>query len=78
MALTPGEPTLLEIEIWPTSIVLPVGSRLVLEIGGKELGHSHWTRDDAVDRCADVFDSTVTLYSGPSMPSALLLPLIPR
>lgn len=75
--LVPGEPVALDVEIWPTSIVLPVGSRLVLEIGGKELGHSHWTRDDAVDRCADVFDSTVTLYSGPSMPSALLLPLIP-
>jgi predicted acyl esterase len=32
VALTPGEPTLLEIDIWPTSITLGKGTRLRLEL----------------------------------------------
>jgi uncharacterized protein len=75
--LQPGDIVQLDIEIWPTSIVFPAGSRLILEIGGSELNHSHFVRDDEVDRPADIFHSAVTLHSGPSTPSYLLLPVIP-
>lgn len=75
--LTPGEAAPLDIEIWPTSIVFPAGGRLILEIGGRELSYSHFVRDDEADRPAEIFDSTVTLYSGPSTPSVLLVPVIP-
>jgi predicted acyl esterase len=34
--LTPGEPVELDIEIWPTSIVVPKGYRLALTIRGKD------------------------------------------
>jgi len=34
--LTPGEPVELDVEIWPTSIVLPAGYRLALSIRGKD------------------------------------------
>ncbi len=34
--LTPGEPVELDIEIWPTSIVVPVGYRLALSVRGKD------------------------------------------
>jgi predicted acyl esterase len=34
--LTPGEPVELDIEIWPTSIVVPPGYRLALTIRGKD------------------------------------------
>jgi predicted acyl esterase len=34
--LTPGEPVELDVEIWPTSIVLPPGYRLALSIRGKD------------------------------------------
>jgi predicted acyl esterase len=34
--LTPGEPVELDIEIWPTSIVIPPGYRLVLNVRGKD------------------------------------------
>ena len=43
--LIPGEPVPLDIEVWPTSILFEAGSRLVLEISGKDydiggpLGH---------------------------------------
>jgi hypothetical protein len=34
--LNPGEPEMLDIEIWPTSIVVPVGYRIGLSIRGKD------------------------------------------
>src|SRR5262249_42337417 len=34
--LTPGVPVELDIEIWPTSIVIPVGYRLALSVRGKD------------------------------------------
>jgi hypothetical protein len=34
--LTPGEPVELDVEIWPTSIVLPPGYRLALSVRGKD------------------------------------------
>lgn len=72
-----GVPVALDIEIWPTSIILPVGSRLIVEVGGKELINSHFVHDDERDRPDEVFGGTSTLYTGPARPSYLLLPLIP-
>ena len=37
--LTPGEPVDLDIEIWPTSIVVPPGYRIALTIRGKDYEH---------------------------------------
>jgi predicted acyl esterase len=34
--LTPGEPVELDIEIWPTSIVVPAGYRIALTVRGKD------------------------------------------
>jgi uncharacterized protein len=34
--LTPGEPVELDIEVWPTSIVMPAGCRLALTVRGKD------------------------------------------
>lgn len=36
LPLTPGEPVELDIEIWPTSIVVPPGYRLALTVRGKD------------------------------------------
>ena len=35
-ALIPGQPVDLDVEIWPTSIVIPVGYSLVLNLRGKD------------------------------------------
>ena len=75
--LTPGEPVALDIEIWPTSITIPVGSRLLLEVGGHELINSHFYHEDERDRPASVFGGRTTLLSGPSAASYLYLPIIP-
>jgi predicted acyl esterase len=34
--LTPGEPVALDVELWPTSIVVPAGYRIALSIRGKD------------------------------------------
>ena len=75
--LEPGKPVALDIEIWPTSMVFPAGGRLILEIGGRELSYSHFVRDDEADRPAEIFDSTVTLYSGCTPVRPLVPPVLP-
>jgi predicted acyl esterase len=44
--LTPGEIYELDIEIWPTSIVLPVGYRLGLSVRGRDYVYPGWTPGD--------------------------------
>ncbi len=39
--LAPGEPVELDIEIWPTSIVVPVGYRIGLSLRGKDYEYAH-------------------------------------
>jgi uncharacterized protein len=34
--LTPGEPTELDVEIWPTSVIIPAGYRLGVSVGGRD------------------------------------------
>ncbi|MGH8945417.1 MAG: CocE/NonD family hydrolase [Acidimicrobiia bacterium] len=94
--LTPGEVYELDIEIWPTSIVMPPGYRLGLTIRGTDyvyegdLGEASLTtfknkltgcgpflHDDPLDRPIEVFGGMVTLHTGPSTPSRLLLPVVP-
>ena len=76
--LVPSEPVALDIEIWATSIVFAVGTRLILEIAGRELPCSHFFHQDERDRPADVFGGRNTVYTGPEHPSSLLLPVIPE
>ena len=90
--LEPGETYPLQIEIWPTCIVLPAGLRLALTIGGRDfarqaeepadgppvfLGSGLFLHTDPKDRPASVFNGTTTIHAGPDAPSHLLLPIIP-
>jgi predicted acyl esterase len=75
--LTPGEPVQVEIEIWATSIVLPAGSRLILDVAGAELPSSHFFHQDERDRPPERFAGTTTIHTGAGHGSRLLLPVIP-
>jgi uncharacterized protein len=66
--LTPGEVVEVDIELCPTSLHLPAGSRLQLTIAGNARAHN-----DPQDRPAAVFDNSITLYAGPDHPSQLLV-----
>jgi hypothetical protein len=72
-ALVVDEPTLVEIEIWPTCLVLAPGHYLRLEIRGNDehmnpLSHNHRGTTPS---------GVVTILTGPTYDSYLLLPVIP-
>ena len=90
--LIPGQVYELDIEIWPTCIVIPAGYRLALSVSGKDYEYSdlatsvHWFRmrgcgpfvhDDPDDRPADVYGGMVQIRCGGTYPSHLLVPVIP-
>jgi predicted acyl esterase len=90
--LTPGAVYELDIEIWPTCIVVPAGFRVVLTVRGRDYEHEDvatnmawfsmrgcgpFLHDDPDDRPADVFGRAVTVHTGAQHPSRLLVPIIP-
>jgi len=88
--LQPGEIYALQIEIWPTCVVLPAGVRLALTIGGVDfarqastsgppvfLGSGLFLHTDPEDRPPDIFDGMTTIHTGPDTPTHVLLPIIP-
>jgi hypothetical protein len=79
--LVPGEVYGLDVEIWPATLVLPPGYRLVLTIRGCDLVVTPPGRirhDDPVDRPPAVFGGTTTVHTGGPHDSHLLLPLLPE
>ncbi|RMX03626.1 CocE/NonD family hydrolase [Corticibacter populi] len=84
-AVVPGDPYPIDVEIWPTSIVVPAGYRLVLTIQGQDFSFPHLTeglfRGSAPflheDRDPTLYGGTNTILSGPQQASFLLLPFIP-
>lgn len=69
-----GEPTLLEVEIWPTSITLAPGERLRLELvtGDSDLGMMAHDHPD-LHRPAE----GATVHVGGRHASHLLVPVVP-
>ena len=75
--LVPGEPTPLDIEIWPTCIVLPAGHRLVVRIRGNDDDLGVFAHDDPGDRDRDRLRGAVTVHTGGGYDSHLVVPVIP-
>lgn len=83
----PGEVYEVDVEIWPTSIVVPAGYRLALTIGGKDFerpdveglmkGSGLFLHDDPADRPDDLFGGIDTIHTGGDRSSYLLMPLVP-
>jgi predicted acyl esterase len=88
--LRPGEVYELDVEVWPTCIVIPKGYTLALTVEGKDYVHDsarsgtkNWfsstsQHDDPGDRPPEVFGGTVTLYGGSQHPAYLLVPIVPN
>jgi predicted acyl esterase len=90
--LEPGQQYELDVEVWPTNILLPKGSRLALQISGKDFERSvpsdqpgkPWTmrnlsffsHNHSEDRPSSIFGGETTIYTGHESPSYLLLPII--
>ncbi len=75
--LIPGKPTLLNIEIWPTSITLAKNERLRLDISSSDQYMGILRHDDPNDRSTERFAGSNTIYTGGDMVSQLILPIIP-
>jgi predicted acyl esterase len=91
--LTPGQVYELDVEVWPTSIVVPAGYRIGLTVRGRDYeypggpvvmangrvftGCGPFLHDDPRDRPPEIFGKTVTLHCGPRRPSHILLPIVP-
>jgi predicted acyl esterase len=89
----PGEPVELDVEIWPTCIVLPAGYRIGLTIQGKDYdeggdaqisnsgnalrGSGVFIHTDPRDRVPERVGGTTTLHAGPDQAAYILLPIIP-
>jgi predicted acyl esterase len=89
--LVPGEVYELDVEIWPTSIVLPAGYRLAVTIAGRDFargasgmddlankGSGPFLHNDPDDRPPTIFNGMTTLHTGGAHTSYLLLPIIPN
>ena len=89
--LQPGEAVRLDIELWPTSLLLPAGWHLALTIAGADFDHGqtgarldHFANELRgcgpfihADRPADLFGGATTIHTGGSRTSSLLLPVVP-
>lgn len=90
--LEPGKPYELDVEIWPTNVLLPKGSQIALEISGKDFEQflpptkpdEPWamrspiifSHDNENDRPKDVFGGETTIFTGGETLSHILLPII--
>jgi predicted acyl esterase len=83
LPLVPGEPARLDVEIWPTTIVLKPGQRLRADITANDRhqsapGYGHYGHNDPADRQPpERFVGAVTLHTGGDHESYLLVPVIP-
>ncbi len=71
--LTPGEPTLLEVELWPTSITLAPGERLRLDLVTDDDDLGWLTHSDPADRRSA---AGATVHAGGDHASHLLVPVV--
>lgn len=74
----------LDIEFWPTNVVVEKGGRLVLEIAGCDNpeGSTHppvgtWTHEDPRDRPAEKLKGVNRVHVGGDAEGWVLLPVIP-
>jgi predicted acyl esterase len=90
--LTPGEPVELDVEVWPTCLMMPAGYRIGLMVRGRDYdngaadvpgaryalrGIGPFVHNDPADRPTEVFGGTNTLHFEPGREPYLLLPIIP-
>jgi predicted acyl esterase len=92
LPLEPGTVYELDVEIWPTNILLPKGYRLALQISGKDFerplsanapnepwtarGSGPFLHTHPADRPKEIFSGKTTIFTGGKTASYLLLPMI--
>lgn len=72
-ALVPGQATLVNIEVFPTSVLIKKGHSLRLAIGSSDFPHGLPPVTDLLDQLL----GTLRIYSDAAHPSSVVLPVVP-
>ncbi|KAJ5681831.1 uncharacterized protein N7477_001771 [Penicillium maclennaniae] len=67
-----------DIELWPTNVVVEAGNRLTLEVSsGDTAGTGMFNHNDPIDRPGSVFEGQNHIHFGPDHVNHITLPVIP-
>lgn len=76
--VVPGEVYAVDIEVWPTNVVVSPGNRLVLEISsGDTQGAGLFEHNSDVDRPFDILSGFNHVHFGPNVENWVVIPVIP-
>uniref|UniRef100_A0A8H7N1P9 Xaa-Pro dipeptidyl-peptidase C-terminal domain-containing protein n=1 Tax=Bionectria ochroleuca TaxID=29856 RepID=A0A8H7N1P9_BIOOC len=79
LPVIPNEVYGVDVEIWPTNVVLQKGERLVLDIGSRDLaGTGFFTHNDIKDRSETIFKGSNHIHFGGEYKNYIVLPIIPE
>ncbi|KAI1046501.1 hypothetical protein LB505_011782 [Fusarium chuoi] len=74
-----GEVYGVDIEVWPTNVIIDKGGKLVFEVSsGDTQGSGIFLHNDPVDRSPEVFQGSNHIHFGPSKQNYITLPVIPN
>ncbi|KAJ4120092.1 hypothetical protein NW768_010375 [Fusarium equiseti] len=74
-----GEVYAVDVEIWPTNVVVDKGGKLVFEVSsGDTQGSGIFQHNDAVDRSPEIFQGQNHIHFGPRQQNYITLPVIPN
>ncbi|CAI7613340.1 unnamed protein product [Penicillium pancosmium] len=78
LPVVPNEVYAVDVELWPTNVVVECGGRLVLEVSsGDTAGSGFWGHDDPIDRSEEIFKGQNHIHFGPAYINYVTLPIIP-
>ncbi|OJJ32251.1 hypothetical protein ASPWEDRAFT_116865 [Aspergillus wentii DTO 134E9] len=79
LPVIPNEVYTVDVELWPTNVVVQRGERLVLDVGASELaGSGLFQHDDPSDRPETVFKGNNYVHFGANHDNWISLPVIPN
>ncbi|KAF5586698.1 hydrolase family [Fusarium pseudocircinatum] len=74
-----GEVYGVDIEVWPTNVIVDKGGKLVFEVSsGDTQGSGVFLHNDPVDRSPEVFQGSNHIHFGPRQQNYITLPVIPN
>ncbi|KIW88812.1 uncharacterized protein Z519_10296 [Cladophialophora bantiana CBS 173.52] len=78
LPVIPGEVYAVDIEVWPTNVVVEKGAKLLFEVSsGDTQGSGIFTHDDPQDRSTEVFGGTNHIHFSHRFQNYITLPVIP-
>ncbi|KAG5770038.1 hypothetical protein H9Q72_002946 [Fusarium xylarioides] len=74
-----GEVYAVDIEVWPTNVIVDKGGKLVFEVSsGDTQGSGIFLHNDPIDRSPEVFQGSNHIHFGPRQQNYITLPVIPN